>query len=339
MGRFSHPTRRSLIGGLGTLLGFGRFGPPVLAQTRLKVAGLFAGRVDDAGFMESGHRGLLAARERLGADISYLDGVAPQRALLEDALRTLARRGPDLVVAHGGQNDEAAKAVAAEFASVRFVVTQGGVTGPNLYSYEVLQEQSTWLAGALAGLATRTNTIGHMSGIRVAPGLKGRAAFANGIKHVNPAARLLTNFSGNQDDNVLSRRIATAMADAGADVLFTMLNAGRQGVIEVCRERRIPQIGNVRDWVAAVPDVFIASAVANSGLAVFAAVEDVAQSRLALGAVRAIGLERPEAVRLVVAPSVPGDVRQRIESLAADVVAGRVTVPTDWSGEEFPTPA
>lgn len=222
---------------------------------------------------------------------------------------------------------------------MRFVVTQGNVVGPNLGSYEILQEQSTWLAGALAGLVTSTSIVGHMSGIRVAPGLKGRAAFANGIKHVNPSARLLTNFSGSQDDNALSKRIAAAMADAGADVLFTMLNAGRQGAIEVCRERRIPQIGNVRDWVAAVPDVFIASALADSGLAVLSAVEDLAQNRLRLGAIHTIGLERPEAVRLVVAASVAGDVRQRIEGLAADVVAGRVTVPTEWSGEEFRTPA
>lgn len=333
------PARRAVVGGFAAALGLGRLGAPALAQARLKVAALFAGRVDDAGFMEAGYRGLVAARERLGVEIAYLDGVPPQRAALEDALRRLARTGPDLVVAHGGQNDEAARTVAAEFPAVRFVVTQGGVTGSNLAGYEVLQEHSAWLAGALAGLITRSGVVGHMSGIRVAPGLKGRAAFAGGVGHTNPAARLLTNFSGDQDNNALSRRVAAAMADAGMDVLFTMLNAGRQGAIELCRERRIPQIGNVRDWVAAMPDVFVASAVADSGAAVFAAMEDLARDRLRLGTVHAIGLERPEAVRLVVAPSVPGDVRRRVEDLAADVVAGRVAVPTRWSGEEFPTPA
>lgn len=334
-----HPARRTLMGGFGAALGLGRLGVPALAQVRLKVAGLFAGRVDDAGFMQAGYRGLVAARERLGADISHLDGVPPRREALEDALRRLARTGPDLVVAHGGQNDETARTVAGEFPAVRFVVTQGGVTGPNLGSYEVLQEHSAWLAGALAGFITRSGVVGHMSGIRVAPGLKGRAAFAGGVGHANPAARLLTNFSGDQDSDALSGRVAAAMADAGMDVLFTMLNAGRRGAIEVCRERRIPQIGNVGDWVAVAPDVFVGSAVADSGAAVFAAVEDLARDRLRLGAVHAIGLEKPEAVRLSVAPSVPGDVRRRLEGLAADVVAGRIAVPTVWSGEEFPTPA
>lgn len=53
----------------------------------------------------------------------------------------------------------------------------------------------------------------------------------------------------------------------------------------------------------------------------------VARDRLRLGAVQTIGLEWREAIRLVV------------PRLAADVVAGRVTVETGWSGKEHPTPA
>ena len=83
-----------------------------------------------------------------------------------------------------------------------------------------------------------------MSGIRVAPGLKGRAAFAHGLGHANPAARLLTNFSGDQDSNALSGRIAAAMADAGAvDTLRTdtgeslfRLCSGEHHHHLVCRE-------------------------------------------------------------------------------------------------------
>ena len=57
---------------------------------------------------------------------------------------------------------------------------------------------------------TRSGVVGHMSGIRVRPGLKGRAAFVAGVQATNPAVRVLTNFSGNQDDNALSQRVAEA---------------------------------------------------------------------------------------------------------------------------------
>ena len=332
------PPRRSIMTGLAMWLITARLARQAAAQTRVKVAALFPGRVDDGGFMQAGYDGLLAAKAQFGVDIDYLDGIPPQRAALEAALRRLADTAPHLVVAHGGQNSEAIRAVAPEFPSIRFIVTQGNVAGPNIGSIEVLQEQSAWLAGALAGLITRTNVVGHMSGIRVAPGLKGRAAYADGLRATNPSARFLTNFSGDQDDNALSRRVATGMADAGADVLFTMLNAGRVGAIDVCRARNIAQIGNVKDWVAAVPDVFIASAVADSGLAVFAAVEDALTQRPGAGEMRHIGLERPEAVRLVMSAQVPPTIRHTIGDFATAMATGRLTPTVEWSGAEFATP-
>jgi basic membrane protein A len=178
-----------------------------------------------------------------------------------------------------------------------------------------------------------------MSGIRVVPGLKGRAAYANGVAFANPAVKLLTNFSGNQDDNPLSKRIATAMIDAKADIIFTMLNAGRTGAIEACRERGAKQIGNVRDWVSAMPDVFVASAIADSGIAVYKSIEDLVAGRLATGSVDKIGLARPDAVRLTVSSDVAPDIRSRIDALAKRVTSGEVAVSTTWEGPEFSPPA
>jgi basic membrane protein A and related proteins len=313
--------------------------PASRAQSNLKVAALFAGRIDDAGFMEAGYRGLTAARDRLGVAIVWRDQVPTERDLLAGALRDLAKDRPALIIAHGGQNNDAAELAAADFPAASFVVTQGNVVGPNLASYEVLQEESAFLAGALAGWTTKTGTVGHMSGIRVVPGLKGRAAFAHGVAHADPAVRLLTNFSGNQDDNALSKRVATAMIDAKADIIFTMLNAGRMGAIEVCRERGAKQIGNVRDWVSAVPDVFIASAVADSGVAVLRAIEDLARGAVAANAVVKIGLARPDAVRLAMSAALGDDIRARVDDLARKIRDGEVEVPTTWSGSEFPNPA
>lgn len=308
------------------------------AQPRMRVAALFAGQIDDRGFMQAGYDGLRAAAGRLGVEVVHKDGVRPVPELLAEALRELARGRPDLVVAHGGQNDSAMRVVAPEFPDIRFAVTQGAVTGPNLSSYEVLQEHSAFLAGALAAWTTRTGTVGHMSGIRVPPGLKGRAGYAHGVAHANPAVRLLTNFSGDQDDNPLSRRVALAMIDAGADIIFTMLNAGRTGAIEACRERGALQIGNVRDWAAEMPDVFVASAIADVGRAMASAVEDLVQGRFRGGELRKIGLEQPDAVRLSLGARVAPDIRARIDALAARIVAGDIRVPTEWSGPEFANP-
>jgi len=303
-----------------------------------QIAALFAGKVDDGGFMQAGYDGLKLAEARLGTTVAFTQGIAPKQEELSEALRALAKAGPDLVIAHGGQNNAAGKAVAAEFPEIRFAVTQGNVTGPNLASYEVLQEQSAFLAGMLAGLTTKTGVVGHMSGIRVTPGLKGRAAYVHGVRHANPNVKVLTNFSGNQDDNPLSKKIAAAMIAAKADIIFTMLNAGRMGAVEACREGGAKQIGNVRDWTTVVPEVFIASAFADSGQALFNAARDFVEGRFAAGQIRQIGLETPEAVRLIMAGTVPADVKGRIEVTAAEIAAGSFAVPAEWEGTEFAIP-
>lgn len=312
---------------------------PSRAAQPKRVAALFAGRIDDGGFMQAGHEGLRLAQSRLGAVTALTQGIPPKPEELAAALRALAQAKPDLVIAHGGQNNAAAKTVAAEFPETAFVVTQGNVTGANLASYEILQEHSAYLAGALAALMTRTGTVGHMSGIRVAPGLKGRAAFLAGAKAANPSVRILTNFSGNQDDNALSKRMALAQIEKGADIIFTMLNSGRVGAIEACREKGIQQIGNVRDWTLDVPDVFVASAIADVGQAVFNAIDDLGAGRFRPGIVKHVGLEAPDAVRLTMAGRVPDAVRATIAQMASEITAGTRPVPIEWSGEEFPNPA
>lgn len=327
--------RRAVLAGLATL----GLAAPSLAQAKPKVAALFAGRIDDGGFMQAGYKGLKLAEASLGASVAFRQGVQPKPEELTSALRELAVAGPDLVIAHGGQNNAAAKAVATEFPAVRFVVTQGNVTGPNLASYEVLQEHSAFLAGMLAAMTTRTGVVGHMSGIRVTPGLKGRAAYAAGVAQADPSVKLLTSFSGNQDDERLAAKIARAMIGKDAQIIFTMLNAGRNGAIEACRELGARQIGNVGDWVSIAPDVFIGSAVADSGRALFDAVSDFAAGRFASGEVKHLGLETPDAVRLVMSPTVSAAIRSRIEAAGQAIVAGSLKVPVEWSGPEFETPA
>jgi basic membrane protein A len=301
----------------------------------LKVGMLIPGHIDDGGFMEAGYKGLQKINSDLGASVEHIDRVEWKIGPLSDALRKLALQKPDMVIAHGGNNNEAVKAVAPEFPEIQFVVVQGNVTGANISSYEVLQEESAWLGGALAGLITKTGIVGHISGVPVPPGLKGRAAFAHGLEYTNPDAKFLTVFCGAQDDVELAAKAAEVEIKAGADIIFTMLNAGRTGAIEQCRKHKILQIGNVRDWYPTAPDVFIASAISNAGFAGFRAAEDFAEGKFSPDSKVHIGLETAEAVSLTMAPDVPDQVQTKIKELAQKIVSDEITVSTDWSGEEL----
>lgn len=301
------------------------------------IVAMFPGQIDDGGFIEAGYRGLMRVEQEMRIPVRYVDRVPPDAEAMKAALRELANSDATMVIAFGGQAAEAAQRVAWEIPEQRFTSIQGSLTRPNLAVYEVLQEQSAWLAGAAAGLLTKTNVVGHMSGLRVRPGLKGRAAFAAGLATTNPRAKLLTNFSGSQDDAALAQRIALAQIDAGADLIFTMLNAGRTGAIEACRSRGVKQIGNVRDWVAAMPDVFVASAVADAGVAIVQSARDLHDSLWKGDLVKRIGIRDRTAVRLALAgpPAVPATVQARIAALTQEMAAGAIRIPDDYTGPEF----
>lgn len=328
------PRRRFLAAG-ASALALAACSRPSPAPERGPIAAMFPGRIDDGGFIEAGYRGLMRVRDELGIPVSYVDGVPPDAEAMKAALRSLATSAAKMVIAYGGQTSEAAQRVAWEIPEQRFTAIQGSLTRPNLAIYEVLQEQSAWLAGAAAGMLTKTNVVGHMSGLRVRPGLKARAAFAAGLANTNPRAKLLTSFSGTQDDAVVAKRIALAQIAAGADILFTMLNAGRAGAIEACRERGVKQIGNVRDWVAVMPDVFVASAVADSGVAIVQSARDLQDSLWKGDLVKRIGIRDRDAVRLALAPTVPEAVKTRIAVLTQEMAAGGIKLPEEYSGPEF----
>lgn len=126
-----------------------------------------------------------------------------------------------------------------------------------------------------------------------------------GVHATNPNVKVLTNFSGNQDDNALSKRVALAQEWPPVGVIFTMLNAGRDGVSQACREKGTRQIGNVIDWVKVDSKVFVASAIADVSIGVFEAVRDAQQGKFPAGSIRKVGIANAQAVRLSMADDVP----------------------------------
>jgi basic membrane protein A len=296
---------------------------------------IFAGPALDNGFYESGYRGAQAACAQAGLEFVIVEKVGVTRDALVAAAVEAAKSGPRLCLVHGGSSDVAVQMVAPMFPQVQFLSTHGTQAGSNFSSFNIRQPQSAFLAGALAALMTGTGVVGHLSGIRIDPGLHARAAWAQGVAYTNPDVRMVTCFCGTQDDNAVSYRYANKVIDQGVDVLYTMLNFGRTGAIDACRERQIKQIGNVIDWCAVHPDVFIGSAVADNGQLVRQWIDGVISGRLVQGEVRWLGIENPSAVRLAFGESVPPGVRDRINAMALAIADGQIELKKTFDGAEF----
>uniref|UniRef100_UPI003569F506 BMP family ABC transporter substrate-binding protein n=1 Tax=Actibacterium sp. TaxID=1872125 RepID=UPI003569F506 len=240
----------------------------------------------------------------------------------------------DGLVFIGGQGNIATPEIAVAHPDKHFAIVQGQKTGPNLASYDVRQEDSAFLAGVLAANLTRSGVVGHLSGHRVRPGLKGRAAFVAGVKHDAPEVKVLTGFCGTQDDSAVTRRWAEAEIAEGVDVIFTMLNDARRGAIEACRAGGARQIGNALDWVEKVPDVFVASALARIDIGVEWALRDMVEGKSPSEIVE-FGLAEGDVVSLKLGDDVPEAARDAVLAAAQDIRAGRIVIPDTYDGPEF----
>ena len=300
---------------------------------------LIPGNEKDNGFMEAAYRGYSKIKEKLPVNVSFVSNISAtsEEKLLTEALRKLAEAKPDMIIAHGGQCNAPVKTVAAEFPEIKFVVIQGNVKGENISSYTVNQEQSAWLAGALAGLSTKTNIVGHISGAWPNPGLRARAAFYDGLRHTNEKAVFLTWFTGNLDDSAINKKAAEAQIAKGADIIYTMLNGGRIGVIDAMKstDGKVKGIGNVIDWTKVDPKVFIGSAVADASVAIFNAANDFVAGYWKANEVREIGIEQPDVVNLTMSKKVPASVQKKIAELAQKMKSGEIKINTVYEGKEF----
>nr|WP_249205396.1 BMP family ABC transporter substrate-binding protein [Achromobacter sp. Marseille-Q0513] len=290
------------------------------------------GHAGRGGFNEAAVEGARRA-ERAGQPlrIEWIADTDPQARAARIA--ALCDPGLDLLIAHGGQGDAPVAEVAPRFPRTQFAVTQGSLTAPNVASYEILQEHSAFLAGVLAGLRAADGRAAHLSGESVRPGLKGRAAYADGVRRA--AGRdPLTGFCGNQHDPELAHEWTRALAARDARVVFAMMDGGRDGVSRACRETGIWQIGNVVDWVERDPQVYLASALADSGLCVERAAADHAAGRLAVGAVTRYGLEQAASLRLALGAGVTAEERRALDDWSGRL-AGGLEIDGGYTGAEF----
>jgi basic membrane protein A len=81
--------------------------------------------------------------------------------------------------------------------------------------------------------------------------------------------------------------------------------------------------------------VFVGSAVADAGHAVFIAGRDLNDNLMRGDIAKRFGVGNPAAVRLALAETVPADVKSRVALMTADLATGRVALPESYSGPEF----
>jgi basic membrane protein A len=252
-----HVTRRRLLRGLlsAPVIALGTRPSPGRAQGKKKLAMILPGTIQDADFNALGYVALQDVARAHDVQVAHSESVAVADA--ERVSREYITSGHDVVAYHGGQFLTIMKKLAAQFPKVVFVQEASGrvpdapanawVIGRKYY-------QGFYVLGALAALATRTNKVGLVGGVRLPDVISSTNAVHQALRDHNPKAELIYNFIGDFNDPVKARQTAEAQVAAGADFLVTFVNLGVYGVAEAVKAASRPVLINTlytEKWDAA----------------------------------------------------------------------------------------
>jgi basic membrane protein A len=279
------------------------------APERGPIVALLPGNVATDPYSKAAQRGLLRIEKELGIPVQVLAPADDSAQALREALRSAATSDATLLIAAGDEPHKLLLQAAQEYPDQRFAVidTDTQSAQANVVTYDLLTEQGAWLAGAAAGLLTRTNVVGYASG---AQGQAWQQAFTDGLAASNGQAHLIARSdNGSAGEWAGAVRAAT---EAQADVVYLAGDDAPYSAYAAAREQKIALIAD-RHERGPLTSPLVAAVITDPGEAVFQAGRDLYDAMWKGGTVRRLGVNAPNAVGLVLARSVPQAVHEQLE--------------------------
>ena len=227
------------------------------------------GKLSDKSFNFDSYNGVLDAQKDASLCVT---GKAIESAVEADYpknIQTFLDAGYDMIVTVGFKLGDATIKAAKANPNVKFAMVDfadfaelGKAAHPaNLVGLTFKEDQPGFLAGALAGLMTKTNVIGAVAGlVTVPPVVNYVKGYTAGAKYTNPNIKVLSIYqpeSGAKDfnDPVWGKQQAITFFGQKADIIFGVGGNTGNGALVAAKEAGKMCIGVDVDQYVSYPDV------------------------------------------------------------------------------------
>jgi len=283
------------------------------------------GPVHDFSFDQTGYGGLQRCKA-MGAETSYVASV--NTADFVRTFQTLARAGNNLIIGDGNEFDTIAEQVAAKFPKVNFLVTADPVKpkAPNVETATINSTPDAFLAGVVAGMATKSNKLGGVGGEQFPVLAAQFQAFAAGAKYVNPQATTKVVYIGTFTDPSQGQQAAQALTSSGADVLYHIADNAGIGVINGAAAASAKAIGWGIDEHSVSPKTVITSQINDQASQIADVCKQAMAGHFAGGTLRVDGLKDGMG-GLSPIYNLPASVQKKVNEVKQGIIAGTIKVP------------
>ena len=198
------------------------------------------GKVDDRSFNQFAWEGAQQAAAAIGGEVSYIE--SESREDYGKNINIYVERDVDVIVTVGFALGEATTAAAKDHPDIIFIgVDQDQLeTLPNLAGLTIPADHSGFLAGALAGMLTQSNTIAAVLGTeKIPPVVAFKEGWESGARYTNPRVKTLSKYHPGVlnvafNDPDWGAATAREFLEQGSDVIFAAAgNTGNGALVAV----------------------------------------------------------------------------------------------------------
>ena len=215
-----------------------------------------AGGKFDGSFNEGTFNGLVRAIEELeseeGLEIDLLEFEGTPETSAQ-GLRQMSEAGAELIVAPGFAQQDAISSISQQFPDTFYVNIDGVVEDrPNVRSVTFKEHEGSFLVGYIAGLMTRTGTVGFVGGMDIPLIRNFDFGYQQGVMAACPDCTVVSNYVGTTpaawNDPARARELASSQRAQGADIIYAAAGASGNGVIDFVNQTMcFTPSGDVRD--------------------------------------------------------------------------------------------
>ena len=290
----------------------------------------------DKSFNEAAFNG--AEKFKADTGIQYRDFEVTNPSMREQALRNMARRGAQVVVAMGFAQAAAVETVAQEFPETKFTLIDMVVDLPNVQSVIFKEHEGSFLVGMAAAMASQTGKVGFVGGMDIPLIRKFALGYVEGAKHVNPDIEIFQNMTGTTpaawNDPTKGGELARSQFDRGADVVYAAAGGTGIGVYQAAKDAGKLAIGVDSNQNYIHPGTMLTSMIKRVDVAVYESFR-AAQEGTWQGGIQVLGLAEDGvgwAVDEHNRSLVSAEMEAAIEQARMDIIAGNIAV-TDYMAQ------
>ncbi len=186
---------------------------------KYRIAMVFNAPINDGGWGSSCYEAMVLAAEECGWETAYSENVAT--ADYGATMQAYIDMGYDLVYLPGNEYQSSVLQVSKDNPDAKFLVLNGTEVNAGIQAAMPDAVQIGQCAGALAGLLTKTNSIGFIGGIEIDTTLQKLEGYTQAAQKINPDIQVTTAYAGSFNDAAKGKEIATSMCSSNAvDVMF-----------------------------------------------------------------------------------------------------------------------